>query len=157
MRIRSLLALVAVSLVLTVGCAGKADVTGNVTYKGKPVVWGTVTLLDSSGAAHQGQIDLSGNFAIPAVPSGPVKIGVHSTNPDTGRPSQPRDVSGRGTVGSRGGADDPRAKFTPAPTTEQPRPEPGKWFPLPDTASDPMTSNITGVVQKGKPLNINIE
>lgn len=139
----------ALCLCLVVGCGGKTSVKGKVTHKGKPLVWGTVTLVDQSGHHHQGPIDLNGDYTIPSVPTGPVKIGVHSNNPASTRE--------RPKLGAAGGdPSDPRSKFKSEPVAELPRPEPGKWFPIPSQASDPYTSGLTGEVRSGKPLDVDV-
>jgi len=149
----------AISLCLTLGCGGgQTEVKGKVTYLGKVVVWGTVTLVDSTGMTHQGSIDLSGNYTIPKVHVGPVKIAVHSNNPEG--------VKGRSKDGGKGAAaisgkpasvEDPRNKFKSTPLPEPPRPEPGKWFPLPPKYADPNTSGLAGDVRSGQPLDIDIK
>jgi len=144
-------------LCMAVGCGGKSEVKGKVTYQGKAVVWGTITLVDAAGGYYQGPIGLDGTFSIPDVPSGPVKIGVHSTNPDgsRGRPKDGGKVSG--AVGGEKAEDDPRSKFKTASAPEPPRPEPGKWFAIPAKYSDPQTSGLTGDVRRGQPLDVELK
>jgi len=142
-----------------VGCGGgKTSVKGTVTANGKPVVWGTVILVDAAGAYHQGEIKLDGKYEISDLPAGEVKIGV--TSPD---PVDPRS-GGRGNAGGRGGApkkggvtiDDPRGKPADSP---RPTPPPGAWFPLPNAKmiADPMQSGMTGEVKAGQSLDIVIK
>jgi hypothetical protein len=72
------------------GC-GKSTTTieGTVTYLGKPLVYGSVTLLSSAGLTYQGQIQPDGKFVVEAVPAGTFKVAVSSVGP----PEQP---SGKG-------------------------------------------------------------
>lgn len=151
---RAIATALALSVVMSGGCGdAKTDVEGKVTYQGKTVVWGTVTLVDADGAYHQSPIDLEGNYKIAGVPSGPVKIGVHSINPFP-RGNKPK-PGGRGNANANGGGiPDPRANIQQNQAAELPRPEPGQWFPLPDTVSDPQTSGLTGTVSSGEPLDI---
>jgi hypothetical protein len=142
---------------VTTGCDSKTSVNGNVTHKGKPVVWGTVILVDSTGEFHQGDIDINGKYSIDNVPTGTAKIGVTSPNPsDTQRKG-----AGRGASKGGIGLDDPREKFLKSQGSEKnadrPLPPAGSWFALPTTAADPQTSGITGKVEKGKPLDIEVK
>lgn len=148
-------AAVVLSLGLLAGCGGKSTkVNGKVTYQGKTVVWGTVTLVDGTGMFYQGPIALDGSYEIAGVPAGPVKIAVFSPKPG--------DESARaGKAGERkaGGVDleDPRAKFKKAPVDPAlPLPPPEAWFPIPTNLSDPTTSGLSGEVKSGTPLNIDI-
>jgi hypothetical protein len=148
---------------IALGCGGgKTNVKGSVTANGKAVVWGSVTLIDATGAYHQGDIDLQGNYEIQGVPTGTVKIGVSSPNPAL--------TSGRGGAGGRGqpkggagASDDPREKFAKeqgiTPAAPLPLPPPGAWSPLPNAEknSDPNQSGITGEVKSGQPLNIDVK
>ena len=154
------------------GCGGgKATVKGSVSAGGKPVVWGTVILVDASGAYHQGDIELNGTFEIPGVPSGAVKIGVTSPNPEDpragGRGKDARGGKdgankGGGKGGPVSGIDDPRSKFVAengGPALPRPAPPAGAWFPLPnpDKTGDPMQSGLTGEIKSGQPLDIAIK
>lgn len=144
------------------GCGGSATtVTGKVSHKGKPVVTGTVILVDGAGQYHQGTITPTGTYTVADVPVGKVKIAVTSPNPDP-KAAAVAAGGGKGAVGRGGGSmaggvtlEDPRAKFasTPEPTPQLP---PGAWFPLPKTAGDPETSGLTGEVKSGSPLDIDV-
>jgi hypothetical protein len=141
----------ALSLCLVTGCGGgKTNVKGKVTYQGKTVVWGTVTLVDNTGANHQGTIELDGTYSVPDVPRGSVKIGVFSRAPS----NRPRPDGGKGvkTVDPN----DPRSKFKKNPDIERPLPAPGQWFPIPEKYSDAHSSGLTGEVQSGT-LDIKLE
>lgn len=152
---------------LAAGCGGKANPKGKVTYQGKPVVWGSVTLVDSTGMYHQGEIDLQGNYSIDGVPTGPVKIGVHSPKPEDpgGRGGKGGKGAPIGGVAGKGAADieDPREKFFASQggkknvEPEKPRPPAGAWFPIPEKFSDPQTSGLTGDVKSGTPLDIDLK
>lgn len=132
-RIRSAAggALAAVILCLA-GCeAGKADVTGKVTYQGKPVVWGTVIVQGPDGVAVNGTIAPDGTYAVRGVTAGPAKLGVVSRNPGV-----------RGMAVSRGGRGGKEEGAAPAAPLAA-GPEKGKWFPLPPAAEDPEKSGLT--------------
>ena len=58
------------ALALT-GCGGgTTDVSGKVTYKGKPVVYGTVVVLDGGGVPKSGAIQPDGTFRVSGVKVG---------------------------------------------------------------------------------------
>jgi len=153
----------ALSFCLGAGCnSGKSEVKGKVTYQGKPVVWGTVTLVDASGQYHQSPIDLGGNYAVSGVPEGKVKIAVSSPNPHAGG-ARGKAGGGPGAKGAEAkGAEasdpeDPRSKFKKESAPEQPRPEKGKWFAIPADYGDPTTTKLTGEVKRGQPLDIDLK
>jgi hypothetical protein len=146
MRMRSArLALVAgAACLLAAGCAPpKTTVTGKVTYRGRPVPWGAVTLIGGDGIAHPGALQADGSFTIPGVPVGRVKIGVRSENPSPGMPLM-----------RSGPAAPPPARQAsiPAPVIK-PTVE---WVPIPDRYADPDRSGLTGEVREGQPLTIEL-
>ena len=121
---RAALALFAAGMVALSGCGpSTATVSGKVTYQGKPVVSGSVTVKAADGTVHQIGLNPDGSFRLDAVPTGPATVGVASPDP---KPS------------SRFEKDDPR------------RPEPvAGWFPLPPKFADPATSGLTLTVGSG--------
>jgi hypothetical protein len=106
-----------------------------VTYQGKPVVWGSVTLKAADGSIHQIGINLDGTFRLDRVPVGPAQVGVSSPDP----------------------APSPRAKALADPRTPAVPPPlpPGAWFPLPAKYADPATSGVT-VQVGGGPTDIDL-
>ena len=73
------LALAALAL-LAAGCgSGKGTITGEVTYKGKPIAWGRITFVCQEGkqSTHSAHI-IKGQYKIENCPIGPVKISVES-------------------------------------------------------------------------------
>lgn len=145
---------------LVTGCADDAPtVRGRVTVNGKPVVWGSVTLVDARGGYHQAVLDLNGTFAINGVPAGAVKVAVVSDNPasqSAGRGA----VSPRGVAGKAGGeVQDPREAlgFRQDAGREPPKPPAGAWFPIPERYGDPHSSGLTGEVRRGRESELNID
>jgi hypothetical protein len=80
-----------VVILFSLGCAKPTgDISGKVTYQGKPVAGGTITFLDAEnkqvGSAILGA---DGEYSLLKVPAGPVKITVTTpTAPSVGRRSQ---------------------------------------------------------------------
>lgn len=128
-RLAALLVLAAT--LFTVGCGGKpvGHLAGKVTYKGKPVVAGTVTVYDAEKKAYQGGID-QGNYTVKNIPEGPVQLVVISPNPG----------------GAQAAGEDPRRpKRDPRPGEEQAPPIVG-WMALPkkyeETSSSPLKTTV---------------
>jgi len=103
-----------------------------VTYLGKPVVWGSITLRAVDGSMHQIGIEPDGTYQLENVPVGLATVGVSSPDP---RPSA-RQNDGR--------------------TTPPTPPPPGAWFPLPSKLGDPSTSGVTLQVGSG-PADIDLK
>src|SRR5262249_18625300 len=79
---RPTVALALLSLAV-LGCAGKGDVSGKVTYQGKPLVWGTVQFEGSDNVLKQGNINSDGTYSIRGVATGEAKAAVSSINPNS--------------------------------------------------------------------------
>jgi len=163
--LRRILVLSLLGTTTVVGCGpAKTKVKGKVTYQGKPVVWGSVTLMDQQGQYFSGEIDPAGTYEIPDVPTGPVKVGVYSPNPEATDKAGAK--GGKGAAGAKSGdPNDPREKFMaqqqannpPEAAPNKPKPPPGKWFPIPDKFTDPTQSGLTGEVRKGADLDVDIK
>ena len=151
---------------VAIGCGPtKTTVKGKVMYKDKPIVWGSVQLVDQAGMYYSGDIDLQGNYSIEGVPPGSVRIGVSSPDPAPksgskgGKGAAPTPGAGKGD----GGFEDPREKFlreqggAAGGGDTRPRPPAGAWFPIPRELADPINSGLTGTVESGKPLDIDIK
>jgi hypothetical protein len=66
-----------------VGCGpGRGDVSGKVTYQGKPLVFGTVQFETKEGI-KQSNIKEDGTYTIPRVVAGEIKAAVNSPNPNS--------------------------------------------------------------------------
>jgi hypothetical protein len=64
-----------VPILVLAGCAGKGDVSGTVSYKGKVLTSGSVTFQGPDGNLHISEI-LDGQYSVTGVPTGTAKIGV---------------------------------------------------------------------------------
>jgi hypothetical protein len=111
-----------------VGCQGRGDVTGKVTYKGNPLVFGTVQFEGSDGTLRQSNIEPDGSYSVTGVATGEAKVAVSSINPKSSdfQPLQ------------REGGPKPR-----------PRPEIKGWFPIPDKYDEPSKSGLTYTIKPG--------
>lgn len=126
------------------GCGkGKGTVSGRVTYGGKPVVSGTVSMIASDDIQYSGSISPDGTYSISGVPNGPVRILVSSPNSNAVKPGGPPPTSG--TQGDIEGA--------PA----QPAAKPGEWTELPGKYADPAQSGLTGTVKSNTIINLDLE
>jgi hypothetical protein len=116
----------ALLLVLFTGCGpGRGELKGTVTYQGKPLRTGTVTVFGGDGMPRQSQIKEDGSYAIPDIQAGAIKAAVVSTDPVQNQPSQ-------------------RIPGTPRPKIER-----GGWFPIPEKYSDVATSELSFDLQRG--------
>ncbi len=74
---------VAMLILVAAGCGpGRGDVTGKVTYQGKPLVFGTVQFETKEGI-KQGNIAEDGSFSVPGVIAGELNAAVNSPNPNS--------------------------------------------------------------------------
>src|SRR5262249_61627990 len=115
------------------GCGGYGDVSGKVTYKGKPLVWGTVQFEGSDKMVKQGNINSDGTYSISGVATGEAKAAVSSINPKSsdfqlGRPER-----------------------APRP---HPRPEGKGRFPVPEKYDTGFKSGLTFTI---KAMHIQME
>jgi hypothetical protein len=112
-----------------VGCGGRGDMSGKVTYKGKPLVFGTVQFEASDKTIKQANIEKDGSYSIPGVPVGDAKVAVSSDNPQSSA-FQPLQREGM-----------------PPP---KPLPEVKGWFPIPPEYQDLSKPKLTYTVKRGK-------
>ena len=144
MQTRSFARLVAVAAlasfpILAAGCGpGTGTVSGQVTYKSKPVVTGTVTAIAADGVARPGEIGPDGAFTISTVPNGEVKFLVASPNPNSGS-RESIGTKKKNVAGDVGGT-----PGEPAPAPAVPK---GGWMPLPDEYADPTKSGLKKTVK----------
>jgi hypothetical protein len=138
-------AVVAAALALT-GCGETTtDVTGKVTYKGKPVAYGTVAVLDGGPAPKTGHLQPDGTYRITGVKIGAFKAAV-SSPPPPGSDAEKKSVDRRD-------ADDERVR---APATAAPPEVLKAWVALPDRFGDPAKSGLTADVKPGQPVDFEL-
>jgi hypothetical protein len=109
------------------GCQSRGDVAGKVTYKGKPLVYGTVLFVGSDRGSVQGIIQSDGTYSAPGLAIGEAQVAVSSPNPKI--------------IGSMATWKDPKKKPKPLEV-------PG-WFEIPARYADSITSNLTITVKGG--------
>ncbi len=116
---------IALLLLVVVGCAGRGDISGKVTYKGKALVWGTVQIEAADKTFKQANIE-DGSYSIPGVPVGEARVAVSSTNPQS-------------------------SDFQPlhAGPRFQPKTPIKGWFPIPSEYQDINKSPLTYTVIRG--------
>lgn len=116
---------VGLALFVVVGCGGgRGDLSGAVTYKGKPVESGSVTAAGSDGLPKTAFIS-DGRYEVRDLPAGPIRLSVSS--PDPGQ--APR-------RSLKGGPPLPKGDRT-------------GWFPLPEKYGDLATSGLTAELAAG--------
>jgi hypothetical protein len=121
------------------GCsAPRSNVFGNVTFRGKPVVGGTIILLSADNRTYPARIQADGSYRIASVPRGHIAVAVQG---DEVRPP-PRPAPGAKTKDAFGfneaKADDERkaGSAPPSPTT-------GPVLKIPASYGDPGRSGLS--------------
>lgn len=137
-----------VSLFATTGCEnGTTDVSGKVTFNGKPVVYGTVVVVGSNGIPKAGAIQPDGSYQISGVALGPAKsVTVSSPRPPGSAPPQKQ---------SRDSVDED--KKLPPPPPPAPPEVIQNWTALPERYADPGKSDLTATIKSGEPLNLDLK
>jgi hypothetical protein len=117
------------------GCGrGTGDVAGKITFKSKPLVFGSVQFVGADNQLHLGAIAPDGTYSVQSITAGENRVLVHSPNPAY---VVPLDKQGR-----------PR---------EKPAVDPKLWFPVPDKYSDPSQSDLVFTIEAGKINTFDIE
>ena len=129
-----------------VGCAGgTADVTGKVTYEGKPVGYGNVIVISSDGEAKYGPLQSDGSYRVTAVKFGEAKVAVSSPPPPGAVPAP------KGGREGAEGEDKIPAGLTPPPVDQELL---KRWFAIPTKYADPTKSGLTVNVGEKSPYDI---
>ncbi|HET6575303.1 MAG TPA: hypothetical protein VFG68_16980 [Fimbriiglobus sp.] len=143
---RTLLSTVAVVALAVAGCGGDADMAGTVTYKGKPVVYGTVVVVGADGIPKSGTIQPDGTYRVSGVKAGPAKVAVSSPRPSASAPAD-----------DRKGRDRDSERVVPAPIPVDPEIV-KNWFALPEKYGDPAKSELNYLLQGGSnAVNIDLK
>lgn len=137
------------------GCGGANEsLSGTITNKeGKPVTWGTVSVVGPDNRVYSAPIQPDGTYRIAGLPRGPVRLAVSSPNP-TPQPVPAQAAPAKAAPGAAGGkagkskAEVKRAfgadpKTIAPPNTPVPQNPPGGWTPIPGKYANPQTSGLT--------------
>jgi len=121
------------------GCGGGTKLDGKVTYQGRPVISGSVIVLNEDGTAESGVIQPDGSYSVEGVKKGHVRVGVLSPDPARARSILVTDRS--------------HAKEDHKPardTRSAAKSRAGGWFPLPHELGDPEKSGMGCDVTKSR-------
>ena len=120
--------------------SGTNKLTGRVTFRGRPVVVGTVIAVTADGTIHRAKLDPESRYDLTGLPNGSVRLGVISHDPSRALLKQQKIAarSDRVSAEDRG-----------------PTAEPARWFALPVLYEDPQKSGLE-VETKG-PQKFDIE
>lgn len=161
---------------------GMSPLRGRVTAAGRPVTFGTVTVVAADGTTQTTTIQPDGSYALPHVPPGPVQIAVSSPEPQTvfqkavadpaATPSRNPTGTGSGTTGGSKAktkgtkqteADSAIAMAMPIdkapPSTEgAARPEHAGWFRIPGRYASPAQSGLRATLEpRGSTADLSLE
>ena len=150
------------------GCgAGAGDVSGKVTFQGKPLVCGSVVLAGPDGMTKVGAVHQDGSYTVKGVGAGSVGVAVFSLDP--ARPLDPyKTAQTHGKADAQPPADVERnpdagrvVVNAPADKTNwaEPNVDRSKWFPLPQKYERVDKSGITMQIKRGinAGLDINLK
>jgi hypothetical protein len=111
------------------------NITGKVTFRGKPVYTGSVIIVGKDGVAAAGPIETDGTYLVRKAPVGEVTVGVVSKDP-----VYLHKISVM------------RSSRTPVPASALRTPgnlDRKKWFPIPKEYEEPVHSGLSFSVKKG--------
>jgi hypothetical protein len=136
------------AVLAAVGCGGgTADVSGKVSFKGKPVVFGTVVVIGPDNLPKSGAIQPDGTYRVRGVKPGTAQLAVSSPLPPGARQSTKK-VRGRGIDDDERVPDDAASPVSPEVARA--------WFPLPVKYADPVKSGLTADVRGDEPVNLEL-
>jgi hypothetical protein len=115
------------------GCGKPTTASGTVTFRGKPVVYGSVTFVGTDKVSHSGVIAADGIYTVENLQPGTFSVEVVSRDPSHGRSIL------RGQQPAPSGSAKPAAK-----------PKNNGWFALPTQYESAATSGLTCTLGPGK-------
>ena len=121
--------LMGISFLAALGCAGRGNVSGQVSCEGKSLVFGTVQFEASDGSLHQANLETDGHYSIAGLPPGEALVAVSSRNPKS-------------------------SDFIPIEKAGMPKmprlPDVKGWFPIPQKYEKPVTSGLSYPIKTGE-------
>lgn len=140
---RPILPLLALTATLISGCgAGKGSLEGKITYKGKPLPVGTVSVFAEGNQVFSGKIEPNGSYRVVDVPAGKATVTV-ATPPPVPVAFVP--------------AVKPPPIMDPNYPKEMLPTPPGKTVPIPRRYADPTEPALTVTIEHGKATTFDIE
>jgi len=121
-------------MVFALFAGGKAKVTGRVTMMGRPVIWGSVVLVDEKGQSAVGRIESDGTYTVANAPTGDVTVAITSPDPLIQHYATQIKTS-RERV--------PMKQWAPLPIDRS------QWFVLPSRYEDAKTSGLSLSLKRG--------
>jgi hypothetical protein len=112
---------------VALGCQGRGDVSGKVTYQNKHLVFGTVLIQGSDGNVGQGNLEADGSYYVSSVATGEARVAVNSPNP--------KSIS---------------LTYKNPKKKPEPYPDVKGWFSIPKQYEKPSTSGLVYSIQRGE-------
>jgi len=124
---------------LMAGCAGRAsgDVSGKVTYKGKPLTTGSVAFIPREAPPVVGRIEADGTYVAHGVPAGEVTVTVTSLDPSA-------------VARAKGKSANDLPPEAEAAAAKASGPSNAGWFPIPDKYAHAASSDLKLTVKGGQ-------
>jgi hypothetical protein len=163
----------------SLAAVGRSPVQGRVTAAGRPVTFGTVTIVTANGSVLTAPIKPDGTYVLPHVPPGPIQVAVSSPEPrsvfqkaldspstsvtpkgppGTGAPRTTPPKQGKPADDARGTTIAVRVDAPPPSTQSAVLPVHAGWFRIPGRYADPVRSGLKGTVApEGSTLDLAID
>jgi hypothetical protein len=123
----------------TVGCASRGDLSGKVSYQGKPLASGSVLLVRAGAIPMTTRIEEDGSYHFTDVPVGEVKLAVFS--PDPAQEAEARKKAEEKRLSS---SEKPLPPLPPLPEIDR-----SKWFAIPIEYRDVEHSGLRITINGG--------
>jgi hypothetical protein len=142
---RSVLLVLPVLLLLSVGCGSNGTITGTVSYKGTPIPEGSIMFHPDNGAPSVSTPIIDGKYTAEKVPPGPAKVSVVSVFTEAMN-VMPMQRAMQGGMKPKEGAEIPEGARKLMAGAAQAK----KGVKIPDDYADPAKSTLTCTVKGGK-------
>src|SRR5262245_22418655 len=129
--------LTALAALSAAGCGlARCDVSGKVTYQGKPIVCGCILLVGVDGLPITANLSSDGEYDAKRVPVGKIEVAVYSLDPARARDPE----KARGSEGD----------LLDKSNWMNPEVDRSKWFPIPRRFEMVQTSGLTAELKRGQ-------